>query len=80
MVDEKAGSVLSIAEALTNIVWAPMPDRITSISLSANWMWPCKNEGEDARLYHAAKAASDSFCADHEYQQASRKARIWSRS
>jgi phosphoribosylformylglycinamidine synthase len=59
MVDEKAGSVLSIAEALTNIVWAPMTDRITSISLSANWMWPCKNEGEDARLYHAAKAASD---------------------
>jgi len=59
MVNEKAGSVLSIAEALTNIVWAPMPDRITSISLSANWMWPCKNEGEDARLYHAAKAASD---------------------
>jgi phosphoribosylformylglycinamidine synthase len=59
MVDEKAGSVLSIAEALTNIVWAPMPDRIKSISLSANWMWPCKNEGEDARLYHAARAASD---------------------
>lgn len=59
MVDEKAGSVLSIAEALTNIVWAPMPDGIKSISLSANWMWPCKNEGEDARLYHAAKAASD---------------------
>ncbi|MDF1575971.1 MAG: phosphoribosylformylglycinamidine synthase [Bacteroidales bacterium] len=59
MVDEKAGSVLSIAEALTNIVWAPMPDRIRSISLSANWMWPCKNEGEDARLYHAARAASD---------------------
>ena len=59
MVDEQAGSVLSIAEALTNIVWAPMPDRIRSISLSANWMWPCKNEGEDARLYHAAQAASD---------------------
>ena len=59
MVDEKAGSVLSIAEALTNLVWAPMPDRIRSISLSANWMWPCKNEGEDARLYHAARAASD---------------------
>jgi phosphoribosylformylglycinamidine synthase len=59
MVDEEAGSVLSIAEALSNIIWAPMPDRIRSISLSANWMWPCKNEGEDARLYHAAKAASD---------------------
>jgi phosphoribosylformylglycinamidine synthase len=59
MVDEEAGSVLSIAEALTNIVWAPMPDRIRSISLSANWMWPCRNEGEDARLYNAARAASD---------------------
>jgi phosphoribosylformylglycinamidine synthase len=59
MVDEKAGSVLSIAEALTNIVWAPMPDRIRSISLSANWMWPCRNKGEDARLYEAARSASD---------------------
>jgi phosphoribosylformylglycinamidine synthase len=59
LVDAAAGSVLSIAEALTNLVWAPMPDRIKSISLSANWMWPCKNEGEDARLYQAAEAASD---------------------
>ncbi|MEN8203622.1 MAG: phosphoribosylformylglycinamidine synthase [Bacteroidota bacterium] len=59
MVDAGAGSVLSIAEALTNLVWAPMPDKIRSVSLSANWMWPCKNEGEDARLYRAATAASD---------------------
>jgi len=59
LVDAAAGSVLSIAEALTNIVWAPMPDRIRSISLSANWMWPCRNAGEDARLYEAAQAASD---------------------
>ena len=59
MVDAGAGSILAIAEALTNLVWAPMPDRIRSISLSANWMWPCKNEGEDARLFNAANAASD---------------------
>ncbi len=59
MVDAAAGSVLAIAEALTNLVWAPMPDQIKSISLSANWMWPCKNEGEDARLFEAASAASD---------------------
>jgi phosphoribosylformylglycinamidine synthase len=63
MVDAGAGSILSIAEALTNLVWAPMPDKIRSVSLSANWMWPCKNEGEDARLYQAAKAASD-FAVD----------------
>ena len=59
MVDPEAGSLLSIAEALTNLVWAPMPDRIRSVSLSANWMWPCRNKGEDARLYKAAKSASD---------------------
>ncbi|MEN8156481.1 MAG: phosphoribosylformylglycinamidine synthase [Bacteroidota bacterium] len=59
MVDPGAGSVLAIAEALTNLVWAPMPDQMRSISLSANWMWPCKNKGEDARLFKAATAASD---------------------
>jgi phosphoribosylformylglycinamidine synthase len=59
LIDPAAGSVLSIAEALTNIVWAPLKDNIKSISLSANWMWPCKNPGEDARLYDAVKAASD---------------------
>jgi phosphoribosylformylglycinamidine synthase len=59
LVSAAAGSVLSIAEALTNIVWAPLPDGLRSVSLSANWMWPCKNPGEDARLYEAVQAASD---------------------
>ena len=59
LVDPAAGSVLSIAEALTNIIWAPLSDKLQSVSLSANWMWPCKNPGEDARLYAAVKAASD---------------------
>jgi phosphoribosylformylglycinamidine synthase len=59
LIDPAAGSVLSIAEALTNIIWAPLSDRLKSVSLSANWMWPCKNPGEDARLYAAVKAASD---------------------
>jgi phosphoribosylformylglycinamidine synthase len=59
LVDPVAGSVLSIAEALTNIIWAPLTDKLKSVSLSANWMWPCKNPGEDARLYAAVKAASE---------------------
>ncbi|WP_108869891.1 phosphoribosylformylglycinamidine synthase [Aquimarina aquimarini] len=59
LVDPEAGSKNSIAEALTNIIWAPLKDGLQSISLSANWMWPCKNEGEDARLYKAVKAISD---------------------
>jgi phosphoribosylformylglycinamidine synthase len=59
LVDAAAGSVLSIAEALTNIIWAPLSGKLKSVSLSANWMWPCKNPGEDARLFSAVKAASD---------------------
>ena len=64
LADPAAGSVLSVAEALTNIVWAPMAEGMDSISLSANWMWPCRSqEGEDARLYKGVKALSD-FCCD----------------
>ena len=60
----EAGSVLSVAEALTNLVWAPLAEGMDSISLSANWMWPCRSqEGEDARLYSAVRALSD-FCCD----------------
>lgn len=59
LIDPVAGSKNSIVEALTNIVWAPLKDGLTSVSLSANWMWPCKNEGEDARLYEAVKAVSE---------------------
>ena len=63
LADPEAGSVLAIAEALTNIVWAPLKDGLDSVSLSANWMWPCKNPGEDARLYKAVEACSDFACS-----------------
>ena len=59
LIDEKAGSRNAIAECLTNLVWAPLEENIKSVSLSANWMWPCKNEGEDARLYNAVEAVSE---------------------
>ncbi len=66
LADPKAGSVLSVAESLTNIVWAPLADGMDSISLSANWMWPCRSQkGEDARLYEGVKALSDFCCAIH---------------
>ena len=64
LADPAAGSVLSVAESLTNIVWAPLEEGLDSVSLSANWMWPCRaQEGEDARLYTAVKALSD-FCCE----------------
>lgn len=62
LIDPAAGSVVSVAEALTNIVWAPLTHGLKGISLSANWMWPCKQKGEDARLYNAVEAMSDFVC------------------
>lgn len=59
MADAPAGSRLAIAEALTNLVWAPIEKGLKGVSLSANWMWPCRKPGEDARLYQAVQAASD---------------------
>uniref|UniRef100_A0AB33IVG4 Phosphoribosylformylglycinamidine synthase n=1 Tax=Prevotella sp. GTC17254 TaxID=3236794 RepID=A0AB33IVG4_9BACT len=66
LANPEAGSVLAVAESLTNIVWAPLADGMDSLSLSANWMWPCRSqEGEDARLYAAVKALSDFCCELH---------------
>ncbi|WP_318309000.1 phosphoribosylformylglycinamidine synthase [Flagellimonas crocea] len=59
LIDPVAGSRNSVAESLTNIVWAPLKDGLKSVSLSANWMWPCRNEGEDARLYSAVESLSE---------------------
>jgi phosphoribosylformylglycinamidine synthase len=59
LIDPVAGSRNSIAESLTNLIWAPLEQGLKSVSLSANWMWPCNNEGEDARLYEAVQGVSD---------------------
>ena len=59
LINPAAGSRNAITESLTNLIWAPLKDNLKSVSLSANWMWPCKNEGEDARLYKAVKAVSE---------------------
>ena len=59
LINPVAGTRTAIAEALSNIVWAPIKNGLKGISLSANWMWACKNEGEDARLYSAVEACSD---------------------
>lgn len=59
LIDPAAASRTAIGEALSNIVFAPLKEGLKSVSLSANWMWACKNEGEDARLFEAVKACSD---------------------
>ncbi|WP_313191665.1 phosphoribosylformylglycinamidine synthase [Sphingobacterium sp.] len=59
LVDPVAGSRNAIAEALSNLVFAPIYNGLKGVSLSANWMWACNNEGEDARLYQAVQGCSD---------------------
>lgn len=59
LANPEAGSRLAIAEALTNLVFAPIQDGLSGISLSANWMWPAKNKGENDRLYRAVQAVSE---------------------
>lgn len=59
LIDPVAGSKNAIGEALSNLVWAPIHNGLSGVSLSANWMWPCKNEGEDARLYAAVESCSE---------------------
>ena len=63
LIDPAAGSRLAIAESLLNLVWAPLSHGMSGVSLSANWMWPAKNPGENARLYQAVQALSDYACA-----------------
>lgn len=63
LIDSAKGSILSVAEALTNIAGAPLTNGLSGVSLSANWMWPCKNDGEDAALYKAVEACGNFACA-----------------
>ncbi|NBC82650.1 MAG: phosphoribosylformylglycinamidine synthase [Bacteroidetes bacterium] len=59
LIKAPAGAILSLAEALTNLVWAPLTHGLKGVSLSANWMWPAKNNGENARLYQAVETLSN---------------------
>ena len=59
LVDPVAGSRNAIGEALSNLVFTPIYNGLKGVSLSANWMWACNNEGEDARLYQAVQGCSD---------------------
>lgn len=59
LIDPAKASRIALTEALSNIIWAPMKHGLKSVSLSANWMWPCNNAGEDARLYSAVSALSE---------------------
>ena len=61
LIDAPASGRLAIAEALTNLAAADCGD-IRNVRLSANWMAPCGEPGEDANLFDTVKAVGLDFC------------------
>ena len=60
LIDGPASGRIAVAEALTNLVAAPI-ERLSDVKLSANWMAPAGHPGEDATLYDTVRAVSE-FC------------------
>ncbi|MDD5528212.1 MAG: phosphoribosylformylglycinamidine synthase [Patescibacteria group bacterium] len=56
LVDNEAGIRMSIGEAFTNAIWAPM-NSLADLNFSATWQRPCGQPGEDARLYQDVRVA-----------------------
>ena len=61
VLDGPASGRLAVAEAITNLAAADVGD-ISQIRLSANWMAPCGEPGEDALLYDTVEALGMDFC------------------
>ena len=61
LIDAPTSGRLAIAEALTNLAAADCGD-IKNVRLSANWMAPCGEPGEDANLYDTVREVGLSFC------------------
>ena len=61
LLDGPASGRLAVAEAITNLAAAYVGD-ISQIRLSANWMAPCGEPGEDAILYDTVKELGLKFC------------------
>ncbi|XP_028558155.2 phosphoribosylformylglycinamidine synthase [Podarcis muralis] len=55
LIDPAAGARLSVAEALTNLVFARVTD-LKDVKCSGNWMWAAKLPGEGAALAEACRA------------------------
>ena len=61
LLDAPASGRLAITEAITNLAAADCGD-IRNVRLSANWMAPCGEPGEDANLFDTVKEVGLDFC------------------
>ena len=60
MIDPAASGRMAVAEAITNLLAAPI--ELPRVKLSANWMAACGEPGEDAALYETVKAIGMELC------------------
>ncbi|HQC84460.1 MAG TPA: phosphoribosylformylglycinamidine synthase [Rhodoferax sp.] len=58
--DAPASGRMAVAEAITNLLAAPI--ELPRVKLSANWMAACGEPGEDAALYATVKAVGMELC------------------
>ncbi|OYU42101.1 MAG: phosphoribosylformylglycinamidine synthase, partial [Burkholderiales bacterium PBB4] len=58
--DAPASGRMAVAEAITNLLAAPID--LPRVKLSANWMAACGEPGEDAALYATVKAVGMELC------------------
>jgi len=59
-VDAPASGRMAVAEAITNLLAAPI--ELPRVKLSANWMAACGEPGEDAALYDTVQAIGMELC------------------
>ena len=58
--DAPASGRMAVAEAITNLLAAPI--ELSRVKLSANWMAACGEPGEDADLYATVRAVGMELC------------------
>jgi phosphoribosylformylglycinamidine synthase len=59
-IDAAASARMAVAEAITNLLAAPI--ELPRVKLSANWMAACGEPGEDAALFDAVRAVGLELC------------------
>ena len=59
-IDAPASGRMAVAEAITNLLAAPID--LQRVKLSANWMAACGEAGEDAALYETVKTVGMELC------------------
>ncbi len=61
LIDAPASGRMAVGEAITNIAAAGI-EQLSDIKLSANWMAPAGQPGEDAALYDIVRAVAMNLC------------------